>query len=253
MLRITLRKRLLLGTVCLMALGCVAAQAQSAIMLDTRLMIMAHPMTNQFDPALRRFRNTSSEPLASGETRDGIGQLVKSLERQLGELQAKIGRELQQAAPNRRPALEKAFLSRRRELEARLKEQKERQYTVQEVPLNQGMTTYDSIFPQIQTISNDLQNAVRMLRDRYQSPVVIDISSLLPLYPPQGNMNVLRQNFHFGFWRNSFSGNAPSTLEWMLQAKRYWAYRDSQMHPVPYGARDVRLEAAHLMGGKKVK
>lgn len=254
MYMISLLKRILPGAVCLALLGCTAVEAQSAIMLDTRLMIMAHPMTNSFDPAVRRFRNTSSEPLAPGETKESIGQLVKSLERQLADMQAQFGRELQQVAPNRRPALEKAFLMRRQELEARLREQKEREYCVQEVPLNQGMTSYDSIVPQVQTISNDLRNAVRLLRDRYQAPVVIDISSLLPLYPPQGTMSVLRQNSHFGFWRNTFSGNGPSTpLEWMLQAKRYWAHRDPQMTPVPYGARDVRLEAAHLMGRERIK
>lgn len=232
---------------------CSPVQAQSAIMVDTRLMVMAHPMTNRFDPSTRRFKDSSSEPLAEGETKQSLESMIGSLERQLAELQTKFGGELKQASRLQRPLLEKAYLERRRELETRLKEQKERKFCVEEVPLHPGMTSYDAIQPQVQTISNDLQMAVRRLREKYQAAAVVDISSLLPLFPPQGNPEILRQNCHFYFWRNSFPKNGNISQEWMLQAKRYWAHRDSQSTPVPYGASDVRFEGAQIMAGERRK
>jgi len=222
-------------------------------MVDTRLMVMAHPLTNTFDPATRRFQNSSSEPLREGETKQHIDSQIASLGCQLTDLQKAFTQELAQAVPARRPALEKTYLEQRRMLEARLAEQKERRYAVEEVPLHPGMTPYDAIQPQIQTISTDLQAAVRRLRDKYQATAVIDISGLLPLYPPQGASDIIRQNCHFYFWRNSFPKNGNGSLEWMLQAKRYWAHRDSQLTPVPYGARDVRFEGAQFMAGEKRK
>jgi len=224
-----------------------ALHAQTALLVDTRLMVMAHPLTNSFDQATRRFRNTSSEPLGSGETPKNIELGIRSLELQLKTLQEQFARGLKNAAVAQRNSLEQTYLEQRRSLELMLAEQKERRFRVEEVPLNPGLTSYDAIQPQIQTISADLQSVVRALREKYQAATVIDVASLLPLFPPQGNPEILRQNCHFYFWRNSFGTVGNVSQEWMLQAKRYWAHRDSQLSPVPYGARDVRFEAAQMM------
>jgi len=218
-------------------------------MVDTRLMVMTHPLAQAFDPATRRFRGTSSEPLAAGETRQAVEGAIATLTRQLDELQREFGAQLKGASADRRAEVERSYLERRRALEAQLGEQRERRFTVEEVPLQLGMTGYDAILPQIQVIANDLRAAVQRVREAYRASAVIDVSGLLPLYPPSGNSAVLGQNCHFYFWRNTFPKNGNISQEWMLQAKRYWALRDPQLTPVPYGARDARLEAARLMAG----
>jgi len=248
MTRVAWMKPLILVLVCL-GWRTVEGRAQTAVMVDTRLMVMAHPLTQAFDPATRRFRGTSSEPLADGETAQAVEGAIASLTRQLASLQAAFGEEMKRAAGARREELEKTYLERRHRIEAQLSEQRERRFTVEEVPLRPGMTGYDAILPQIQTISKDLRTAIRRLREASRAVAVIDVSALFPLYPPQGNPAVLGQNCHFYFWRNTFPNKGNISQEWMLQAKRYWALRDPQLTPVPYGALDMRLEAARLMTG----
>ena len=220
------------------------------ILVDTRLMLLAHPLFEKFDPVTGRFRGTSSEFIQGGQA--GVDALVAEIKKinawllnSPKHLQEKLGLV---PLPDRMAA-ERAFLNEKREAENRLATLQVRAYNARLVPGRPGVTHEASIIAQINEISSDLRAVLKQLKERYDARVIIDGAELLPIVTAQTAKNeLLTRNLHRKLFKNEKTANDEDIAAWFEEADNYWAGRlgfDAAI--VPVGARDVRLEAVKLM------
>ncbi|HNX74145.1 MAG TPA: hypothetical protein PLM07_02545 [Candidatus Rifleibacterium sp.] len=224
--------------------------AAETILVDTRLMLLAHPLFEKFDPVTGRFKGTSSEFIQGGQ--DGVDALIAEIKK-INTWLLNSPKHLQEklrlvALPDRMTA-ERAFLNEKRQAENRLATLQVRVYNARLVPGRPGVTHEASIIAQINEIGSDLRAVLKQLKERYDAKVIIDGAELLPIVKVQTSRSaLLTQNLHRKIFKNEKSVNDKDFAAWLEEADNYWAGRlglDARV--VPVGARDVRLEAIKLM------
>ncbi|MBF0544396.1 MAG: hypothetical protein HQM08_08180 [Candidatus Riflebacteria bacterium] len=225
--------------------------AQSVLVIDSRLMILAHPLTQKFDPETHRFKGTSSEPVTGGAS--GVAELKE----EMGEIRIKLSglvadysKKFEKANSSDKLLLEKKFFAEKSFFENRLKMLDERSSEAIGVPGSPGMTPYSSIIPQVLKISQDIKTVLQELSRKNSMIPVLDISSLIPLLPedlPAPKQDLLSQNLHFLLWSRK-SPQKETVLPWIQEAGNYWTKREfNRFSPVPFGGKDLRKEAAKLI------
>ncbi|MFZ2960272.1 MAG: hypothetical protein WA705_25600 [Candidatus Ozemobacteraceae bacterium] len=242
---------------CLMLVFPGSAQAESTLMIDTRLMLLAHPLVHNFDPSTRKFQHTSSQPLSDGEA--GVSELkneLLKLEKELQELLKDLSKNFKNATSSENSKRENEYWKKRKMLEKKIAGLEARISETNMVPGQPGLTGYSSILPQVNEISQDMTATIRELSERAKATSIIDISSLAPLTPdqlPAYDSKLLCMNLHFyPFQKKALNREVFSP--WLKEAKKYWAVRDFRwVSPVPFGAKDMRNEAARMMEKKGKK
>lgn len=222
--------------------------AAEPVLVDTRLLLLAHPLFSQFDAETGRFRNTPSEYVDGGQV--GVDALVVEIQ-QFDEWilrSPQILRERLKDVPlPDRMAVERNFLSEKREKEKSLAAMKMRAYMARMVPGRPGVTPDSSIYPQINQIMADVRAVIKSVKERHSAEIVIDACDFLPVADTSGiRPELLVQNLHFNLWKGKSADDR--ILEWFAAADNYWAGQmgmDAQIFPV--GVTDVRLEAIKLL------
>jgi len=226
----------------------VASSAGNPVMLDTRLLVLAHPLFKQFDCGTNRFRNTPSEYVNGGQR--GLDELVaeiNSLDNWLSQAPQTLRERLKDVPLPDRMLIERNFLAEKRQKEKQVADMKMRAYMARMIPGQPGVTPASSIYPQINQIMADIRAVVRIVRERHNSELVIDAADFLPVVEFTGlRSKLLLQNLHSKIWQ----GQKPDekTLEWLKEASDFWAGQlgmDAQIFPV--GVTDARLEAIKLL------
>ncbi|NLF95758.1 MAG: hypothetical protein GX569_03405 [Candidatus Riflebacteria bacterium] len=222
--------------------------AGDPVMLDTRLLFLAHPLFAQFDCATNRFRNTPSEYVDGGQR--GVDELVaeiQNIDKWLSQAPQILRERLKDVPLPDRMLVERNFLAEKREKEKRVGEMKMRAYMARLVPGQPGVTPAASIYPQVNQIMSDVRAVIKQLKERHQTELVIDVCDFLPVADPRGlRSELLVKNLHAGIWKN----DKPDARinEWLAEASEFWAGQlgvDAQIFPV--GVTDVRLEAIKLL------
>ncbi len=242
-----LKKLLLLFAAVLIALPALHA---GPIMVDTRLMLLAHPLFTKFDPQTARFRGTSSEFVEGGQ--EGVDQLVAEI-RRLDAWLLDSPRHLREKLKNvpvpDRAAAERAFLTGKREVEAQLAMLQIRAYNARLVPGRPGVTPEASTMPQINEISADIRAVLRQLKDIHKTDVIIDTADLLPIVArPGATPASLAANLHSRIRKDPAIASSAEFALWLEEADNWWAAKlglDADV--IPVGAEDVRLEAVKLI------
>lgn len=218
------------------------------IVLDTRLLLSAHPLISMFDANTARFKGTSSEPIMGEyEGVDAFVEKIKETEDALLKITERLRKRLKAVSLTERIEVEREFMLEKRMLEAKLEVMKMRAYMARLVPVKIGMTPYSSIVPQVLDMSEAIKKVVSILMKKHKTQMVIDVADLLPHVPKPALTEVLLRNKQKDL--ADISKPTPEKMnEWILLAKEYWAHKEGvEANPVPYGAKDVRLEALKLM------
>jgi hypothetical protein len=242
-------------------IGCWAQASvllgQGFVVVDTRLMLLAHPLLRQFDPVTRKFQETSSEILPGGkEAVDHLRAEANGLRKKMEGLKTELTKKAKVVKGAQKAALEEAFWQERSSLEGRIKALEDRVTQATGVPGYPGLTPYAAILPQVEQLARGIREVIKELSEREQGAIVLDIAALAPLSPeqvPAPQYGVLSYNLHFGLYQPKSQKNqtTPYTHLWIDDAKRYWAKRDSRLlQPIVYGAKDMRLEAVRSMERK---
>ncbi len=230
--------------------------AQPLKFVDTRWLLLAHPLFSSFDPSTKRFADSSSEPVPAGE--EGIENLKTDLEtkkKELLELPRKLSKKQKgNLSRAEKKALEEASILERKELEAAIKTIEERLLQVRQVPGRPGLTTGLSILPQVEAISGDIRRTIATMKSSWKGGI-IDVAPLMPPSPPQFDPKVVFGNRHFTFWSPNFRCD-PQALEWLGQAKNFLLLNRNLPPPVLVGGADGRVEALKILqkltsGGRK--
>ena len=227
-------------------LGAIPVWSQQTMVIDTRLMLLNHPLVHQFDPKTRRFKGTISEPVDGPKGLEQLRAEIKTLSDQLGGTltAAKTKGQTQGFIAQRRENIKSA-------LHERLEMLKRREIEASSVPGRLGMTIVTSIIPTIRTISDDMKTIIQKLQQKHGCQVVVDQAALVPLdvrFAPDPDRIALNTNAHFLWWRRGIAQNDPSPFHWVDQAKQFWLKEPSFPKIVcPYGAKDLTLEAANMM------
>jgi hypothetical protein len=226
----------------------VVLSAGSPVMLDTRLLVLAHPLFEQFDYGTNRFRNTPSEYVDGGQR--GLDELVaeiQSLDNWLSQAPKILRERLKDVPLPDRMLIERNFLSEKRQKEKLAADKKMRAYMARMIPGQPGATPASSIYPQINQIMADVRAVVKLVRERHKAELVIDAADFLPVIDFRGlRSELLLKNLHSKIWQ----GQKPDEkmLEWLREANDFWAGElgmDAQIFPV--GVTDARLEAIKLL------
>ncbi|HEY9071090.1 MAG TPA: hypothetical protein VIV61_12600 [Candidatus Ozemobacteraceae bacterium] len=227
---------------------------QQVKFIDTRLLLLAHPLFRQFSADTGRFAGTPSEPVPDGE--EGIKRVQAELEAKRQEyaalpaswakrLAAKMSRE-------ERASAEEAFLAEQQKLQDRVRVLEERLVQLRGVHGRPGLTSNLSMVGQAKTIANDIRTVVGRLRSGFGG-AVIDISPLLPDRPAVPDTRIVYTNLNFQLWRGPFTPD-EATVTWLEHAKRFLGIWRQPLLPVVYGGSDARLEAVkhleQITGGK---
>lgn len=236
---------------CLLLVLCpfeLMAEPHCALFLDTRLLVMAHPLFSVFDTTSNRFKGTSSEPIEGGyQGVDEMVEQIKKLEDTLLMSSVRLKEELKTVPLRQRVAVERKFLAEKKELGNKLENLKRRVFVARQVPILPGMTPHSSIVPQVNDIMVAIRAVVKKLKNKYNTELVIDVSGLMPYAGKIELTESLLTNKH----KQMLDKNASMPtqyLEWLYEADQYWAAKlgvDAEI--IPYGALDTRLEAVKLM------
>lgn len=225
------------------------ASGLNCIMIDSRLLLMAHPVFNSFDSNINRFRGTSSEPIAGDLPGvEAVIEQTKKLQDELLKSSNALREKLKSVPLTERITAEREFLAQKRDLEAKLEAMKMRVYMARLVPIKIGMTPDSSIYTQINAITDSMRQVIRILKQKYKTNVVVDVTDLLPFAPVKEPSALLTTNKHKQALDKNDTEITPELMEWYLEADEYWAAKlgvDSEV--IPFGAIDARLEAVKLM------
>ena len=222
--------------------------AGSPVMLDTRLLLLAHPLFKQFDSDMGRFRNTASEFVSGGQR--GVDELVaeiQALDQWLSQAPHILRERLKDVPLPDRMMAERDFLAEKRSKEKQVATMKMRAYMARLVPGQPGVTPASSIYPQIHQIMADIRAIIKQVKERHNSELVIDACDLLPVADSRGLRSALLvENLHSKQWKGEAAD--ARTLEWLDAASDFWAGQlgmDAQIFPV--GVSDIRLESIKLL------
>ncbi len=224
--------------------------ATEPIFVDSRLLILAHPLFSAFDHSSGRFKGTSSEFVSGGQK--GVDDLIAEIQRLnkwLLESSKNLQEKLKDVPLQDRMATEREFLRQKQDTERRVAILQRRAYNARLVPGRPGITPDASIIPQINELTADMRTVIQTLKNKYSSEVVIDVSELLPILSNRYSFNALLfANLHQKFLQDKSAVEEDKLLLWMAEADKYWARRlGINASAIPFGAKDVRLESIKLL------
>ena len=220
------------------------------IFIDTRLMVLAHPLFKAFDPKTGRFKGTSSESFEEDfESQDDFIQATKDLEDELLKFPEKLKEKLKGVPFKDRISAEREFLLEKKLKESKLEYMKRRVYLSRLVPTKDGMTPYMSIYPQCRDLTVAINKVTDLLKKKYKTEVVIDVANILPFKEkPRTIQPELRKNLMKDAYQKETKVSAEDLSQWLKAANSYWAAKlgmDADI--IPVGVKDVRLEAVKLI------
>ncbi|MBP7635261.1 hypothetical protein KBA41_13930 [Candidatus Ozemobacteraceae bacterium] len=230
----------------LMSLGGVA-WGQQISFVDTRLLLLAHPLFRQFSAETCRFSGTPSEPVRDGEA--GIKRIESELavvrQKHAGLPAAWAQRLAAKQSPGKRKATEEAFIAEQKKLAECVRMLEERLIQLRGVPGRPGLTLNISMIGQVNTIARDIRAAISRVKAGSPGPV-IDISPLMPDGTPTYASEVVYSNLNFQFWRAAFTPD-ENAVTWLDNAKRFLAAKHPLFLPVVHGGIDARLDAVKFL------
>ena len=227
-------------------------ESGTPIFIDSRLLVLAHPLFRAFDPKTGRFKGTPSEPFINDiESRKEFIDKIKKIEDYLLKSPENLKNKLQKIPFKDRIAAEREYLIEKRILEAKLKVMKQRVYFSNKEPLCDGMTPNMSIYPQCCDIVDSVYEISNELKKKYNTQIVIDVANILPIIKPKRSNNIQIDNILKEAYKKDSALSSEDIKEWIKKADCYWGEKlgiDADI--VPFGAIDTRLESVKLMEEK---
>lgn len=226
----------------------------NAIFIDSRLMVLAHPLFNAYDVNTGRFRGTPSEPfIYDVSERKVFVEKIKELEEKLLKSPENLKKKLKGVPFKDRIAIEREHLIEKRTLEVKLEAMKRRIYFSRQVPINPGMSPYKSIYPECCDIVETCKQIIEELKTKYKTNIVLDIANILPII--KKGMYIVPTRVDNNYLKVAYKENSKindKQLESFIEkADRFWAEKlELDADIIPYGAVDCRLEAIKLMEEK---
>lgn len=226
----------------------VGVYGSSALLVDTRLMVIAHPLFKAYDSCTSRFKGTSSEFVSGGQ--EGIDKLTEQIrknEEKLAKSNDELRQKLREAPLPDRINIERTFIREKRQLEEETLEMKIRAYNARLTPGRLGVTPPSSIYPQVNQINADIKAVIIRLKEKYKIELVIDATELLPARPLKSAVSrVVAQNKHQNFIKTGTFDQ--QTVAWFVECAEFWADEMGMDAPIlPVGVTDVRLVALKMI------
>ena len=219
------------------------------IFIDTRLLVISHPLFAKFDPESRRFRDTSGDPsLVKTIGFEGLDKAISDSEVSLAALPKKWDSILKKAKPPEKKKLEGDFLRERKALEKELEVLRGQKNEIKVIPGYPTFSERQSLLKQVCEISRAIQKTAQKLIDRYSAPHLIDAAGLMTNEIADLNTRILYDKISIEIWRKKGAPvKKPPLFTWIGEAKKYWSLNDELFTPIPFGAKDCRFEAVNLM------
>jgi len=216
-------------------------QRNRIIVVDTRPMLLAHPMFANFDPETRRFKGTRSEPISGEEDRNLIHADLLNQQAALDKYNADWSTRLRAAVGKQRQSLETQYLRGKKRHEDKIAEIRQRFWAVAAIPGVPGRTEPASIITQTNQIARDIRDSILKLQRRTGATLVIDISSLMPVAPVPYRLEIVQANRLA--YLPAQPNYGPELLEWISEARNYWMNHGNLYNPFIIGTEDQRVEA----------
>ena len=221
------------------------------IFIDTRLMVLAHPLFNAFDPKTQRFKGTSSESFQEDfDSRLDFIQKTKDLGEELLKSSEKLKEKLKGVPFKDRINVEREFILEKKLKESKLESMKRRIYLSRLVPTKDGLTPYEAIYPQCRDLAEAIKKVTDLLKAKYKTEVVIDVANILPFAAKQKVIQpeLRRTNILKDAYQKESNTSQEELSNFIRAADSYWAAKlGMNVDIIPVGAKDVRLEAIKLM------
>ncbi|MBF0544235.1 MAG: hypothetical protein HQM08_07375 [Candidatus Riflebacteria bacterium] len=225
--------------------------------VDYRMLLLAHPVMQRFDPETRRFADSPSAfVLNKDATRASLEQKLKKLTNQMKDLDEEIKPFLK----NNKKVTKKyeKYWSKRKALQEEFDLTK---LSLSQLKIdgnyNEGRTSISSLVPVIELLNSSITEALNALKKKYELSAILDISSFVK---PQSNTDELTlinsevpsyENLQRKIW-NSEKITRNQLADWMKKIDptivRYAP--DYPFLPIRAGAVDLVIEATNLIRSK---
>lgn len=216
-------------------------QHSKIIVIDTRPMLLAHPLFSSFDPKTRRFIGTRSEPVVGEESRSFIKADIESHQLALAKYNEDWSERLKKATGKQRQTLEAQYLKGKKRHETKIGEIRQRYWATAAIPNVPGLTEPASVVTQTNQIARDIRDSILKLQKRTGASLVMDISSLMPSGPVPYRIEIVQTNQLAYLPAQPRYG--PELLEWVREARNYWMNHGNLYNPFIIGTEDQRIEA----------
>lgn len=243
-------KRFVLCLLCLLPLT-ASAQDPVAGFVDSRQLLLMHPLFRQFDPGSRRFLETSSAYVSDPEkAREAYQASAQTIEKQTQDLDRRLQQAMKEKNPQtRKQAIELIWRSKA-ELKVRLAELKKASEAtkVQGNYLLGPVTGNESLIPLLKQILTDIQSSFRQLSLNNQGMPVFDLSVFSKVADREiCDRSILFSNYHFALY-----GQNPDPVmlrQWLHQLRLYLRDRDPRRmgNPFLHGFKDLRNDSLKFL------
>lgn len=249
-----LRRGLFLCLVCFLSVGGVST-GQTVGFIDSRLLLLAHPVFRTLDPETRRFAGISAPSshldLEIRQAESALAALHTRLNTASGSFRVSYASA---RTPQDRRKAEESFWNERNSIQKDIESARARLQVLKQSTKTKsgaGVTPADSLLPSILDIQQDIVSVVNQLAASRKLRAVLDSAALAPFaLPPAPEESVL----HTTLQRDFFYGdpgrfNSAQFNAWLEQARRYWHIRlpDSCSRPFHGGAADLRAESVKAL------
>lgn len=239
---------LLLGFLLMNLPSLEAEEKGKLLFIDSRLLLIAQPLFQAFDPATRRFRETPSDPsLIRKIGKEGVKKKIEELRSRKHALTKSWQEKISKATAPEVKKLEKEFIQERKVLEKELELLKGQQAQVQVDPEKPAYSMIRSILPSVNEIAGNIKQTLLELKEKYQADLVLDIAPLFPRNPVDVDTKILYGFSPGTLWMTKNAKFPPTFGQWIQEAKNYWTNNDIFSSPVMYGGTDCRLEAMEII------
>jgi hypothetical protein len=255
------------------------AKGDSILVIDSRLLLAAHPLMKQFDMNTRRFRDTFSDPtLVRQHGREGLEREIERAQKELKRLQSEFKTSTRGKTGKALQELEAAFLPRQKQQEAYINRLAFQRSSIIDIPGYQAFSLPMMILPEVIRLAEDIRLTLVEVKARHQADIVLDVAALLPAQRLPVDLDLLSRpvlpmfiagNSHSGDTsggskttptsakqgnpgKPAHSGadlppNHPDLKTWTANAYAYWANHEELLNPVVSESQDCRLEAVEIL------
>jgi len=220
--------------------------------VDTRQMLLNHPLMRQFDPATRRFLDTASAWIADPDkARKDYDLKIKNLDNQNREIDVQAKKIMQERNPETRKRILDAIWKQKAEIKARLEQLRKASEATKNLGnyLNGASTGVESIIPIVNNITKDIQTTLRQLSIENANIPIMDIAAFFPNEEPTiCDRSILFSNYHYSLWGRP--APSPQVLKnWLTNFRAYLRNKYPAKFATPFimGFKDLRNDALKKM------
>ncbi|MBF0542963.1 MAG: hypothetical protein HQM08_00950 [Candidatus Riflebacteria bacterium] len=228
-----------------------SAYSQDQGFIDSRLLLLSHPIFRSLDLKTKSFSNGNYKISENvDKEKKSLNERINSLQKQVETASNTIRQEFTKARTlQERQTAENKYWETRRDCEKQIQNTRSRLSLLENLENasdGQGVPGKEALLLQLSEIIEDLKTVVLHLAKRYSLKAVTDVAPLTENPSPKDiEVSILQSTHHSEFFQDPQSKNFQIFGKWLFNARLFWQLRLPEYCNSPYklGFKDLRNES----------